>query len=877
MKKPQPPHWANRLLEIFCAPHLLEEVQGDLEERFQRRTALFGERVARRQYAAEVLSFLRPFALKRRPDEFQNPLYKPTMLRNYFTTALRNLWRDRTTSAISIVGLSVGLGSGILIFLLFSFLFSFDRYHAKAHRTYWVVTDIRHENVVPTDAVPRPLGEVLRRDYPFVETAARVELAFGRTLGVPDGKKGFSRKFEESRNVCFAEPQFFNVFDVEWAQGDPNAALSAPNAVVLSERYAKKYFDEVNPIGRILRLDNRTNLTVTGIVKNLPSNTKLHFDVFISYASLPGVLGNPLLMQRWEGPSTLCFVALREGAPLERLASVLTGIGKKYLSAEDARHFEFHALPLSELNHNPRYGGRAPLPILYALILVGLFLIAAACINFINIATARALKRAKEVGVRKAMGSTRWQLVGQFLLETTLVMLAAVALALLLVELNLPRLNQALAMLNADLSVFQLFRPDSLGWFGGLVLGVILLAGLYPALVMARFRPAVALRGHLTARQVGGTSVRRGLVGVQFFITQLFVLVALVMTAQVRHMQEADLGFRKEAILTVPVTTPDPLKQQTLRERLRQVPGVEAVALGADPPAAFQRGPVPFTFEDRRNPEKFPTTVKVGDDQYVPLFGLNLVAGRNFRSNDSTRREALINQTMLRQLGLRAPAQVLGKRIRLWDAERTIVGVVADFHLGDWQAGIQPVTLLNQTSENHMAALKLAPFNLPATLKAVERVWNGQFPDRVFRASFLDDQVREFYLTEQILLGLIQVFSVIAILIGCLGLYGLVAFMAEVKKGEIGVRKVLGAGLNELLWLFGREFGKLAVLGFLVAAPLGWFLMNGWLQRYASHVSLGWWVFAATFALTVAVTLLTVSYESLKAVFTSPAKSLRSE
>ena len=876
--KSTPPRWANQLLEAFCAPHLLEEVQGDLHERFHRRVATIGEAKARRQFVREVLSFLRPFALKRQPDNYSKPL--PTaMFRNYLSISLRNLWRNRQVSAINIFGLATGLACGIVIFLLVSYMFSFDRYHARADRTFWIVTDIRHENVMPTDATPRPLGEVLRRDYPFVESAVRLENAFWRVIGIPNGKGGFSKKFEESRNICFTEPQFFDVFDVKWLTGNPKTALSAPNTVVLSERYAQKYFDTNNAVGRTLRFDNQTNLTVTGIIKNLPSNTKLRYDVLISYGTVTAMMGDGgrRAMQNWEGVSTMCFVALREGTSPQRLADALVATGKKYLTTKDAKLLDFHALPLSDLNHNPQYGGTAPRPILYALIIVGLFLVIAACINFVNVATAYALKRSKEVGVRKAMGSTRFQLIGQFLTETTLITLTAVVMAILFAHLALPLLNNALTILGADLSVIDLLKPRSILWFSVLILGVILLAGFYPSLVLSRFNPVAALRGRLTTQQVGSVAVRRGLVVVQFFITQLFIIGAIVMMGQMRYMQQKDLGFYKDAILTIPVPTKDPVRQQTLRDQLRTLSGVEQVALGAEPPMSRHRIPVPFTFDTHTQPEKFPTRAKIGDINYVSLFGLKLLAGHNFQTNDTTNNEAIVNQTMVKQLGFRSPSEVIGKRLTIWGQNRIIVGVVNDFHTEDLQSPIQPTTLINYHPENKMAAVKVNPADLPATLKAVEIAWNELFPEHVYKAEFLDQMLDQFYLREHILLGLIQVFSLIAILIGCLGLYGLVSFVAESKTKEIGIRKVMGATEKQVLWLFGREFGKLLVIGFLLAAPLGWFLMRNWLNGYAYHIRFGWWIFALTLGLIVLITLLTVSYQSLKAAITNPAKSLRTE
>ncbi|GAA4455066.1 ABC transporter permease [Nibrella saemangeumensis] len=887
-RPPQPPAWANRFLEWMLPPQGVEDVLGDLHEEFAYQVEHIGERRARWRYLQEVFGYAlhstglhrtpSPFDLRPQHENYPKPL-SPDMLRNYLKIAQRNLWRHRTVNAISIAGLSIGLACGLVIFLLVSYLFSFDRYHQKADRTYWLVTDIKHENIVPADAVPRPLGEVLRREYPFVESAVRLENIHGRIVSVPDGNGGFLRKFDESQNLCFTEPQFFTVFDVQWVSGNSKTALTAPNTVVLSERYAQKYFDTENPIGRVLRFDNQTDLAVAGIIKNPPANTKLSYDMLISYGTIPGLLGErgAQALQDWGHVPAMCFVTLREGTPVGRLQDALPAIRQKYMSPQEAKAFDFHVLPLTELSHDPKYGGPAHRPILYALMAVGLFLVIAACINFINLATAHALKRSKEVGVRKAMGSSRLQLIAQFMVEAGILTVAAVAVALVLTQLSLPALNQALAILHADLSILDLLRPKTLVWFTGLIAGVIVLAGLYPSLVVAGFNPVAALRGRLTTQQVGGVSVRRGLVVVQFCITQLFIIGVIVMMAQVRHMQQADLGFSKDAILTVPVPATSAVKQETLRNRLAQVAGVDQVALSSDPPASFGRIPTPFTYDTHTEPEKFPTLVRVGDMNFLPVFDLTLLAGRNFRTNDTTNNEAIINETMVKQLGLRSPKEVLGKRLTVWESDKTIVGVVADFQMNELRMGVPPTTIVNHYREHHIAALKLSPRNLPATVKAVEAAWNEQFPEHVFKAEFVDDILNRFYLTERILLGLIQTFSLVAILIGCLGLYGLVAFMAEAKTKEIGVRKVLGASAGQLLWLFGREFARLMVIGFVIAAPLGWFLMNGWLQSYVYRIEFGWWVFALTLVTTVLITLLTVSRESLKAALANPSTSLRSE
>jgi len=875
----QPPRLADALLELRYNTHEVEEIQGDLLEVFGRRAAAHGPRAARRGYWLDVLRFVQPFGGRRKLPARCTAPFPATpnpfdMFRNYLTISLRTLRRDRTASLVSVLGLSVGLAAGLLIFLLVSYMFSFDRYHPHQDRTYWVVTDIRHGEVLLTDAAPRPLAEVLRRDYPFVQTAVRLETIFGRVVTIPDGKGGIANKFPENRNLCFTEPQYFEVFGVDWRRGDRKTALAAPNSIVLSQRYAEKYFGDADPMGKTVRFDHQVDLTVTGVVGNPPSNTQLRFDGFVSFATLPRLEGGVAGTQSWDRLTSMCFVVLRPDVPAERLRGVFPALQRQHYGPGGSP-FAFGALPLRELNH--QRSGNAPRSILYTLIAVGVFLVAAACINFVNVATARALRRAREIGVRKAIGSTRRQLVAQFLLETTLITGVAVVLALGLTQACLPPLNNALSMLGADLSVLHLLRPGPLGWFTGLVLGVIGLAGLYPAVVQAGFRPVEALKGQVAPGQAGGDAVRRGLVGVQFFITQFFLIGVIVLVAQLRYLQRADLGFRQAERLIVPLPTGDPLRQETLRERLLQIPGVDGLTRCDAPPLLRQNGPHPFAFGTGAEPQPFSTRLRTVDRAYLPLFGIRLLAGRNFQTDDTTRREVLVNQMMTRQLGLASPAAALGQRLHVAGRDHEVVGVVADFHLGHFREPIHPLTLVNDVRQCRTAVLHLNAAYLPGAVAAVERTWNAAFPREIFNAQFVDEMVTSLYQAERIMLGLAQAFALVAVLIGCLGLYGLVMFMAAAKTKEIGIRKVLGAEVPQLLWLFGREFGKLIGLGFVPAAVLGGLLMNGWLQVYTYRISVGWWVFALALGLVVVITLLTVARESLRAALRNPARSLRTE
>lgn len=788
------------------------------------------------------------------------------MLSNYCRISLRRLWNSRRSTAINVIGLTVGLSCGILIFLLVSYLFSFDRYHHKADRTFWIVTDIQRENTLHADATPRPLGKVLREDFTFVETAVRLETLFGQIISLP----GSPRKFEESRNICFTESQFFQVFDVDWKAGDKLTALDAANGVVLSERYALKYFGTTDVIGHTLRINNQQELTVNGLIGDPPSNTRLGYDMMVSY-NLIAQPQKSVDKTDWNNTPSLCFVTLKPEQSIGQLENALRTINQQYLSSEQARSLHFQALPLSELSHNTQYGGTVPRPLLYVLIVIGILLVSAACINFINMATAQSIRRSKETGIRKAIGSTRMQLIIEFLIETSMVTFAAVIMSVIIVQLCLPWLNNALSVLRADMSVLWLLKPRFLSWFLALTAGVILFSGLYPALVLSRFTPIAVLQGRMTATRTRGASLRKVLVVTQFFITQFFIIAVVVMSAQVRYIRQTNLGFNKAAILTIPVASGNG-RQETLRQLLESTSGVEHVSLAAEIPSSFRNDPVPFTYETRK--AGFPVNVKITDTAYARLFGLQLLAGANFHNNDTLNDEAIVSLMTVKQLGLSSPGEVIGKRINIWGRDKRIVGVVADFHSQDLHHAMRPVILLNFPSEYSIAAIKIST---AAAIPAIEKTWKTLYPDQVFRMNFVDDMLARFYLTEHILLGLIQVFTVVAVLLGCLGLYGLVLFIAAARNKEISIRKVFGASVTSMVAMLAKDFIRLVATGSLIAMPLAYMVMNRWLEGFAYRISIQWWMLLLSAMIVILISLLTVGWEAFNAARKNPVKVLKAE
>ncbi len=802
------------------------------------------------------------------------------MFKNYLKIAYRTLLRHRNYALLNVLGLALGLACGILIFQVVKFQLSFDHYHARADRTYQLVTELHFDQVFHTSGVPAPTGKALRAEYPFLENVAMCIGQSNRLVAVLDAQGRPVKKFNEESLVAFAEPQYFEVLDYHWLEGAPRPSLTEPNTVVLTRKVAEKYFGRENPIGKRLKMSNLLDLRVTGLLEDIPENTDRRQEVFISFSTLNTFknYGGPGL-DDWGGinSDTHCFVTLREGTPLAQLNRVLPGFSKKHI-AKDWKSFVFVPIPMPEMRFASEYSGSMSRQQLLALGLVGLFLVLTACINFVNLATAQALRRAKEVGVRKAVGGTRGRLFWQFITETALISAVALGLAVLLVLAALPSLNRYVFEA-AGLNLFgtlHLFRDPKMGAFLlGLVVMVTFLAGSYPGLVLSGFQPVRALKGNVTARQVGGMGVRRGLVVVQFVLTQLLIIGTLVVTQQMNFFRQKSLGYNPSAVVLLPIPTQERANLSTLGNRFRQVPGVESVSFCSFAPTSGSNNTSNVRFDARQEDERWQVNTKPADVHYLKTFGLKLVAGRNFPESDTTR-GFLVNETFVRKLGLK-PADVLGRRMKLWGTWAPVYGVVKDFHNLSLHSAIDPVALFSRRDSYYAGAVKISTASMGPTLKAIEKIWNGTFPDYLYERTFLDERIAQFYQTEALILSLVRAFSLIAIVIGCLGLYGLVSFMAAQKTKEIGVRKVLGASAANILSLFGREFGRLVAVAFVVAAPLGWWVMSHWLQDYNYRVSLGWGVFALALAVTLLISALTVGYQSLKAAWMNPVKSLRSE
>lgn len=793
------------------------------------------------------------------------------MLFNYFTVALRNLRRYRSYALVNTAGLALGITCGLLIFLLVRFHLTMNAFQSKADQIYRVVTDLHFGNLIQTPGVPYPFGQAFKLDFPEVETAAQILFLHNNLVTVDGSADRQRKKFMIEREIAFAEPGFFHVFDYQWLTGKP-AVLEQPFTAALTTAMATKLFGNTDPVGKTFRVDNEHDYKVVGLLADIPDNTEFRQEIFLSYASYTAITPKDNLAH-WGGVSSnhQCFVVLPKTLTPEQVDQRFPGFVKKF--HEDSDKWSHHLQPLSDMYFNPDYGGDVPKGVLWALAVVGLLLIGTGCINFINLATAQALNRSKEVGVRKVLGSRRSQIFLQFILETGLITLAALALSVLMVYPALPYVNE---LTHSRLAI-RLFSDSGLaGFLLAALLGVTMLAGAYPALILSGFRPVQALKGRITTKTLRGYSMRRGLVVVQFVVCQVLIIAAIVITGQMNHLKNASLGFTTDAIVMLPVPKPEPVKIRTLRQQLIQSPGVLDVSFAFDAPAGDSHNSTNCRFDSRQEDEVWQINTRPADDQYLKTYDLNLVAGRNIQPSD-TIRECLLNETAVRKLGLASAEEAIGKRFQVWGRWAPVVGIVHDFHTRSLQEPVEPVVIMSSAENYNFCGVKIDLTNTPKTLSALEQSWNAVYPEEFYSYRFLDEKISEFYELESALLHLTQGFCGIAIFIGCLGLYGLVSFMAARKQKEIGIRKVLGATAAQILRLFGKEFIRLILIAFVLAAPLGGWAMKTWLEDYPYRISLGAGIFLATIGITVFIAVLTVSAQSLRSALTNPVNSLRSE
>ncbi|WP_229365925.1 ABC transporter permease [Fibrisoma montanum] len=874
--RPTPPLLAERLLAWCCAPELLEEVQGDLHERFHRRLALFGERSARRQYVWEVLGFItKPFAIKRRSaqqdiDTLPSPiLVHPAMIRNYVKIAWRNIAHNKTFSAINILGLALGMACSLLILLWIQDELSVDSYHANGPQLYHVMQRQSYDGKVETGRfTPGVLPDELKKQFPEIVHAAgytgwdaRMTFAVGDKINKESGH--------------WAGADWFKMFSIPLLAGTPATALSTPNSLAISRKVAEFYFGEpTSALGKSIRIDNKTDYQVTAVFENLPANSSDTYDFLLNWQDC--ITRNPW-MKEWgnNGPHTR--IQVRPDANVAALNAKLKPFLRKY-NKEMGRSFDaelfLHALPdaylYSNFKNGQQDGGRIEYVRLFGI--VAAFLLLIACINFMNLATARSVKRAREVGVRKVVGAMRSLLVGQFIGEALLLTSLALLIGLGFIYLILPSFN-SLTGKHISLQI-----TDVRFWLmlGGITVVTGLLAGSYPALFLSSLNPVRVLKGALKFGS-GARLFRQGLVVFQFVLSTLLIIGTIVVYRQVNFIQTKNLGYDRENLLYVPVegdlATQSAYK--TFRDELLRLPGIASVSSIQEAPhnIGSSTGGVNWPGKDPNVLIEF-TQTSVGYD--VARTMQLKISGRDFSpafSTDTT--NYLINQTAARRIGYKDP---VGQPLTMWGRPGKIIGVIEDFHFQSLHTPIAPLIFRLSTepsSQNFM--IRTQSGQTQQALASIERVWKQMNPKFPFAYRFADEEYTNLYKSETVVGSLANYFAFLAIFISCLGLFGLAAFTAEQRTKEIGVRKVLGATVTNIITLLSADFLKLVLIAILIASPLAWYAMNRWMQNFEYKIGVEWWVFAAAGILAVVIALLTISFQSIRAALMNPVKSLRSE
>lgn len=794
------------------------------------------------------------------------------MIRNYWKIAIRSLKRNKVYTLTNVFGLTLGITCTIFIFSLVKYHLNVDTFHTKKDRIYRIVTENHLEQTVYSPGGPPPVGKAFREDYTFAEKVARVYVRRERLISLPLSPD--KQKFQVEEGIAFAEPDFFHILDFPLTQGNKNTVLTEPKTALVTERIAKRFFGETDPIGKIIRLDNKLDFRIDGVLQDLPDNTDRRQEIYLSFSSLKDY--NP-----WAGnddnwlsyaDEMQSFVLLKPGVLPAKVNEAFRAFSNKYYDGNYVKEWQFRLQPLSDIHFNPDFDGKISKTNLWVLSFIAVFLIITASVNFVNLATAQALNRAKEIGIRKTLGSFRNQLFWQFIAETALIVLMAMILALMLLYWALPFVKSLFEVPITS----NFFQDNHLLLFLPLFfLLITFLSGAYPGFILAGFRPVLALKGKISQRHVGGFSLRRGLVVTQFTISQLLIMGTLVIAYQMQFTRQTDMGFSKDAIISLPLPNNERSTLSTLRSEFSRLAGVERVSFCTQAPASEGGSSFEIVYDTRTEKENYDVVFKAGDEQYISTFGLKLLAGRNLHPSDTVR-EYLINETLAKKLGVSNDG-VIGKNALINDTKGTIVGVVKDFHNQSFHTGIDPLCITTQSNWYNRIAVKINPSDLRHTLEALAPVWKEAFPDHVYEYDFLDEQIARFYEQDYRILLLIQTFAGIAIIIGCLGLYGLVSFMTAQKTKEVGVRKVLGASIRNILWLFGKEFARLLLIAFLIAAPVAWWIMNSWLENFVYRINIGADIFVMAVAITSVVAVLTVGYRSLKAALMNPVKSLRNE
>jgi putative ABC transport system permease protein len=786
------------------------------------------------------------------------------MFKNYIKTAYRSLLKNKGFTFINIFGLALGLAICLLIVFYVVDELSYDRYNTKYDRIFRVNTDLKYGGVTTNFAIAAPpVGDALVKEFPEVEKSTRIALANNLRI-----KKG-NEIIEEDKAV-YCDPAIFDIFTLPMVEGDPKTALMGNNSMVISEKAAKKYFNTIHVVGKTLIMANDGSVhKITGVIYDMPTQSHFNADFLLSLDANQG--------HDWMGFTFNTYILLRPGADYKRLEAKFGALIQRHMNtrafnynkfAGGGNYIKLSLIPLKHIhlksNRQRELSPNGNIRYIYIFSVIAVFILILAYVNFINLSTARSANRAREVGVRKVLGSARKQLIAQFLSESVMLTLAATIVAMLTAWALLPFFNQLSGKHLAITSQMLIWLLPSLLV---IVFSVGLLAGAYPAFFLSGFQPIDVLKGKLSAGFKGG-AFRSVLVVFQFSISIFLIVGTLVVYNQLTYIKNKDLGFNREQVLVV--KNANALNNpKILKEEIKQLPGVVNATLTSFLPTGSNRWPNVFDFSSGKSIQGELWTV---DEDYLRTMGMQLATGRDFSDQFLTDSSAaIINETTARKLGYTGNAhETINKKYH-------VIGVVKDFNFSSLRENVTPLVMVMAHDWMASLSIKVRTNSLPELMSRIEKTWKTFAPNQRFEYSFMDDDFNALYKNEQRMGQLFIIFAALAIFIACLGLFGLAAYAAEQRNREIGIRKVLGASVSAITVMLSRDFIKLVFISILIAAPIAWWAMHKWLQGFAYRQNIQWWVFAVTAIGAILIAVITISFQSIKAAVANPVDSLRSE
>lgn len=808
------------------------------------------------------------------------------MLKNYLLVALRNLKRNKGFFALNFLGLYISVIVCVLIALIIMHETSFDKRSDNSISIYRVVNHSTSATGKAYSAVTQyPLATAMRAAMPDEPFIAQIHFQGDAIIAFGD------KKFKEG-NVVLADSVFPKLFPLTVRQGSIQRALAEPGYAILTEKTARKYFGNSDAVGKRIKLDDFMSLEVAAVVANAPSNSHLPYSMLVGYRNMDSKLTGGFPVDQWGlNANGYTYIGLNNNHKARHIETMLAGIAAKYVNTKDAgSKAEYKLQPLADIHFNQLYTGNPSYTInytyLYLLAAIGLFLIMAACINYTNLSTALAIKKSKEVGVRKTMGATRQHLIKQFLSETFLLTGIVIVAAAASVKMFLPALN---TFLDKQIPV-DWITVKSILLLVALWVGVSFISGLYPAFVLSGFNPLAALKSKISSPKASVVNLRRGLVVFQFLTAQILIIGAVVVAKQMAFMQNTPLGFNTDKVVDISLPENKLEQLQSLQARLLNVQGISSVSLSLGAPVSDNSANTGFNLREKYKQNQLDVAIKAADKNYQQTYGLQLVAGRWINEDDELKCDTkvpdslkqyvlVINETAVKALGFSKPQEAVGKYVTygFGDITAPVVGVVKDFHISSLHDAVKPVIMAPMPFIYYNAGIKLNAAYSNATLAAIEKAWTTVYPGSLFETNFLDSRVALQYEEEKRTQQLFNIFTFLSIVINVLGLVGLLSFMVEQKTKEIGIRKVLGASIADISFILSKDFLRLIVIAFLIAAPVAGYLMNKWLQNFAYRTNISWWVFGVSVAAAFVVTGMAVGYQTIKAALANPIKALKSE